>query len=75
MAQVTIYLDNSLEVKIKEIAKQSGLSISKFISKTLEQNIKSSWDNDVKKLSGSWNDFCSIEKIQNTTPDVPRESF
>ena len=75
MAQVTIYMDNSLETKIKEVAKQSGLSISKFIATTLEQKVQSSWDEDVKKLSGSWSDFCSIDEIRGTTLDTPRESL
>ena len=75
MAQVTIYMDNSLEARIKEVAKQRGLSISKFIAKTLEQKVQSSWDEDVKKLSGSWSDFCSIDEIRGATLDAPRESL
>ena len=31
MAQITIYIDNNLEEKIKEVAKSTGQSISKYI--------------------------------------------
>mgnify|MGYP005865868015 CR=1 FL=1 len=75
MAQVTIYMDSSLEAKIKEVAKQSGLSISKFIAKTLEQKVQNSWDDDIQNLSGSWSDFCTLEEIRSNTPDKARELF
>lgn len=56
MAQVTIYMDNNLEENVKKLAKSTGVSISKFISNILEQKVSSSWDDSVRKLSGSWSD-------------------
>ena len=35
MAQITIYIDNNLEEKIKEVAKNTGQSISKYISNAI----------------------------------------
>jgi len=76
MAQVTIYIDNNLEENIKRLAKNTGESISKFISKILEQNISSNWDNEIKDLAGSWSDFPTIEDIKNTqAKDTKREEF
>ena len=75
MAQITIYIDNSLEERIKEIAKSTGQSISKYISNTIEQKLNNSWNEDIKNLSGSWNDFPTLEEIRNNTIDIKREEF
>ncbi len=76
MAQVTIYMDNQLESKIKELASSTGVSISKFISKILEKKITNSWSDEVKELSGQWNDFSSLEEIRDTkAQDTQREEF
>ena len=70
MAQITIYIDNNLEEKIKEVAKNTGQSISKYISNAIEQKLNNSWNEDIKNLSGSWNDFPSIEEIRSNTNDI-----
>jgi len=76
MAQVTIYMDNKLESRVKDLASSTGLSISKFISKILEKKITNSWSTDVRELSGQWNDFSSLEEIRDiNTKDTPREEF
>ena len=75
MAQITIYIDNNLEERIKEIAKNTGQSISKYISNAIEQKLNNSWNEDIKNLSGSWNDFPSIEEIRTTVNDTKREEF
>ncbi|MDX9813539.1 MAG: DUF6364 family protein [Sulfurimonadaceae bacterium] len=77
MAQVTIYMDSNLEENVKKLAKSTGVSISKFISNILEQKVSSSWDNDVRKLSGSWSDDTAFSEDlrTNTTADIKREEF
>ena len=75
MAQITIYIDNNLEEKIKEIAKNTGQSISKYISNAIEQKLNNSWNEDIKDLSGSWNDFPTIEEIRTNIEDTKREEF
>ena len=75
MAQITIYIDNNLEEKIKEIAKNTGQSISKYIASAIEQKLNNSWNEDIKNLSGSWSDFPTIEEIRTTVNDTKREEF
>jgi metal-responsive CopG/Arc/MetJ family transcriptional regulator len=75
MAQITIYIDNNLEEKIKEVAKSTGQSISKYISNAIEQKLNNSWNEDIKNLSGSWSDFPTLEEIRNNTIDIKREEF
>ena len=77
MAQVTIYMDNNLEEKVKKLAKSAGTSISKFISNILEQKVKTSWDDSIRELSGSWSDDTAFdEDIRNyKTADTKREEL
>ncbi len=74
MAQITIYINNELESKVKQMAKAQNISISKLISKLLEKNLHDEWDREVKKLVGSWKDFPSLEEIRSKQgEDIKRE--
>jgi len=76
MAQVTIYLNNNLEAKIKKISKSLGISMSKYISNLIENNLKNEWNPKVKKLSGAWDDFPDLKEIRNyKSPDIKREEL
>ncbi len=76
MAQITIYINNDLESKVKEIANSLDTSISKYISTVLEKNISNDWNPKTKELVGSWSDFPTIEEIRHdNTPDIKREAF
>jgi hypothetical protein len=76
MAQITIYINNDLESKVKEIAAAQETSISKYISTVIERNINNNWNPKIKKLAGSWSDFPSIEEIRNNNNlDAQREEF
>ncbi|MFA5233302.1 MAG: DUF6364 family protein [Sulfurimonas sp.] len=77
MAQVTIYIDNNLEEKVKKLAKSAGTSISKFISNILEQKVKTSWDDSVRELSGSWRDDSAFDEEMKSykTADTKREEL
>lgn len=70
MAKITIYIDNNLEKKIKEVSKNTGQSISKYILNTIEQKLNNSWNEDIKNLSGSWSDFPTLEEIRSNTNDI-----
>ena len=77
MGQVTIYLDNSLETKMKEAAKSSHLSVSKWVARVIEEKIATEWPQDIVKLAGSWkDDFPTIEELRsNIGQDSPREDL
>lgn len=76
MAQVTIYMDNNLEKKIKELAINTGVSISKFISNALEQKVNNNWSAETAKLEGSWSEFVTLEEIRAAdADDAKREAL
>ena len=76
MAQVTIYIPNDLESHIKASAKSLGVSVSKYITAVLRQKAKNEWGGNIRKLSGAWQDFPSLDSIRAAEGiDAPRESF
>ena len=77
MGQVTIYLENEIENKLKTAAKTSNLSVSKWVANIIREKISTEWPQDVVKLVGSWKeDFPSLEEIRSTQGvDAKREAF
>jgi predicted transcriptional regulator len=68
MGQVTIYLDNEIEKKIKDAAKASHVSVSKWIAGIIKEKISAEWTQDIVNLSGSWaDDFPTLEEIRLLT--------
>ncbi len=76
MAQVTIYINSNLEERIKAVAGSLDISLSKLISRMLEEKFSNEWHPSVKQLVGSWKNFPSLDEIRETTgEDVEREAF
>ncbi len=77
MGQVTIYLDNEIENKMKTAAKTSDLSVSKWIANIIKEKILTEWPQDVVSLAGSWkDDFPSLEEIRSSQAvDTCREDL
>ncbi len=77
MGQVTIYLDNETENKLKKAAKSSHLSVSKWVAGIIEEKTTTEWPQDVVELAGSWkDDFPTIEEIRSGVgQDSPREGL
>jgi predicted DNA-binding protein (MmcQ/YjbR family) len=76
MGQVTIYLDNEIEQKMVLAAQAAHLSKSKWIARIIKQNIANEWSDSIQQLSGSWQDFPSIDELRsNNGVDAPRETI
>ena len=77
MGQVTIYLDNEIENKMKKAAKTSAISVSKWVADIIKEKVLTEWPQDVINLPGSWKeDFPSLEEIRSTNGvDSNREVF
>lgn len=76
MGQVTIYLEDEIEAKMRNTVKKLNISQSKWIANLVKEKIADEWPEAVKQLSGSWQDFPSAEEIrQDAHNDVPREPF
>lgn len=77
MGQVTIYLDNEIENKMKKAAKTSAISVNKWVADIIKEKVLTEWPQDVINLPGSWKeDFPSLEEIRSTNGvDSSREVF
>ncbi len=76
MGQVTIYLDDLTEKKMKAAAKKDKLSKSKWIAKLIESKVNDEWSMNVRELAGAWDVFSeSDEQRASLGKDVDRETF
>ena len=56
MSQVTLYLDAQTEAKLKAAAKASGVSVSKWVARLIQERTADRWPESVRALSGAWSD-------------------
>lgn len=77
MGQVTIYLDSEIEKKMKQAAKSSDLSVSKWVAGLIAEKVRTEWPQDVINLAGAWQDDCpTLGEIRSSVGvDCPREEL
>ncbi|HYG64361.1 MAG TPA: CopG family transcriptional regulator [Thermoanaerobaculia bacterium] len=74
MGQVTLYLDAEAEARMKEAAKASGVSLSRWLADLIREKTATEWPASIAALAGAWSDFPTAEEIRATKgEDVPRE--
>lgn len=73
MAQITIYLDADLEVRLKAAAQQAQLSTSRWIALLVEERLSCEWPDSVRELAGSWGDFPEVEELRGALGEDSRE--
>ena len=76
MAQLTLYLDNETEAKLKETANSAGMSLSRWVANLIREKITSQWPVSVIELAGAWADLPTAEELRRDVPeDLPRETI
>lgn len=76
MGQVTIYLDDESETKMRAAAKSSHLSQSKWVARLIKEKTADRWPESVAGLAGAWQDLPTAEEIRKSLgADVPREEL
>ncbi len=76
MGQVTLYLEEELTKKMRDRAKQEGISQSQWVAKLIETKLASSWPESVRALAGAWPDFPELTELRQAQgEDTLRESF
>jgi len=63
MAQVAVYIDDTLSKKLDKAAKSSGKSKSKWIADAIEKSLNDQWPQGFFSLAGSWKDDDGPEEI------------
>lgn len=74
MGQVTIYLDDESEKRLRAAAKAAGMPVSRWIATLVQEKTRTVWPESVRKLAGAWRDFPDLETIRRTeAKDSARE--
>ncbi len=63
MAQITIYLPDTVEVKVRGIAKKKGKSVSRWIADQVVRELEDTWSKGVLDAAGALPDFPSVEEF------------
>lgn len=73
MAQVTIYLNDAAERRLKAAARKSRVSVSRWVADLVESRTRSDWPQELRGLAGAWGDFAGLDELrQGTGKDLPR---
>ncbi len=76
MGQVTIYLEDDIEAKMRNEAKSMHISQSKWISTLIKEKVSGKWPESFMGLAGAWPDLPTAEEIRDTqVSDTLREEF
>lgn len=75
MGQVTIYLDDAIEAKLRLAAKQENISRSRWVSRLIEERLAGEWPPEVRALAGSWADFPDLTELRGPLSEDQRESL
>lgn len=74
MGQVTLYLDNETEERMRAAAQEAGVSQSRWVAELIREKTATEWPAWVAGVVGSWSDLPSLEEIREGLPeDLPRE--
>ena len=76
MPQVTIYLDEDTERRVKKAARAEGVSLSKWIAASLREKTESAWPKVFLDLAGAFPDFPTVEQLRrHSQGDARREEL
>jgi hypothetical protein len=76
MSHLTLYFDRETENFIRIAAKESNISISKWVASTIKRVTHSTWSPEIQRMAGAWPDFPAAENLRKTSgKDLPRENF
>jgi hypothetical protein len=78
MPQVTLYLDEETETRMKAAAQAAGVSQSKWVAELIREKSATEWPASFARLIGAWadRDFPTLAEIRGTeVPDALREPF
>ena len=73
MAQVTLYLDDELLIRLRASAAREQVSQSQFVANLIRQAVEDRWPEDVLALAGAIPAFPLAHELRaHMAPDAPR---
>jgi hypothetical protein len=74
MGQVTIYLDEENERRLKSAAAAAGVPVSRWVASLIQEKTREEWPVAVKALAGAWKDFPDPDELRSSrAKDTQRE--
>ncbi len=64
MAQITIYLPDAVEKKVRKAAKARGKSVSRWIAERVVEQVEGAWSKEVLAAAGAFPDFPDLTEIR-----------
>ena len=76
MAQITLYVDEGTQRRLREAAAQRKVSQSQFVAELIHRATASQWPPEVLALAGSLPDFPLAEELRaGQPPDAERVTW
>lgn len=74
MPQVTLYLDEETDRKMRTAARAAGVSRSRWASDAIRKKLGDEWPEAFLALAGAWKDFPTANELRkHVGRDTPRE--
>lgn len=77
MAQVSLYIDDSLQKRLEKQARRENKSLSAWVREKLEESLARSWSESFLATNGALADLAGFERPPQADAalDLPRERF
>lgn len=73
MAQITLYIDDALQARLRESSARLRVSQSQFVADLIRQAVANHWPDEVLALAGSIPDFPTADGLRaGQAADAPR---
>jgi len=64
MGQITIYLDDETERKMKRVVQSQRISQSRWVAERIKEGLREQWPESVRRIPGSWQDAPVAEVLR-----------
>ena len=71
MGQITIYLDDETDRKMKRVVRSQHISQSKWVAELIRDRLCEQWPESVRQIPGSWKEAPTAEELR---ADLDRDS-
>jgi hypothetical protein len=73
MAQLTLYIDDDVQSRLRDAASRRQVSQSQFVAELIRRATATAWPEEVRALAGSLPDFPLAEELRaGQGPDAER---
>lgn len=64
MAQLTLYIDDETDLKMRKAARAAGVSRSRWAAEAIRRKLGEEWPEGFMGLAGAWKDFPTADELR-----------